>query len=420
MTNYLSLLSLVFLIAAIAVGFIKKLNVGFIAVGFALVIGRITGMSDKVIISGFNTSLFVMLVGISYLFSIAQINGTLELIAKKFIALAGKKTYLIPIIMYILGAVIAAIGPGTIPAFALAAAFGVPLALAMKTNPLLLTSMGQLGAIGGGMTAIAPTGIIGINLSAQQGINNVAIPLLGNAIIGSAFFAIILYIAFKGYKAGGENPLKLKDLPKFNKNQIITMLGILLMVTVTIAFKINVGLSSFLIATILTIFNIADEKECIKSMPWGTLILVTGVGVLMNVVIASGGINIMAKALASIMNEKTAAPLIGLTSGIMSWFSSTSGVVMPTMIPTVNTVMQTVGGNLSGPELVSAISVVASVAGLSPASTGGALVLSAYLTNVHLDDEEQNKLFARLFIISVCAVIALTLFVGLGGFKFIK
>ncbi len=419
MINNLSLISLFFLVGAIAVGFAKKINVGLIAIAFALIIGRITGMTDKAIIKGFNESLFVMLVGITYLFSIAQMNGTLELIAKKSVALAGKRTNLIPIIMYILGAVIAAVGPGTIPSFALCAAFGVPLALAMGVNPLLLTSMGQLGAIGGGMTAIAPTGIIGITLSAEQGINNAAIPLLGNALLGSAFFAIVLYIVLKGYKIKGDNPIKYSEISRFDKNQRITLLGVLIMIVMTMAFKINVGLASFLVAGVLTILKVANEKECIKAIPWGTLMLVTGVGILMNVVISSGGIDLLAKSLSNLMNENTAAPIIGLTSGIMSWFSSTSGVVMPTMIPTVNTVIDTVGGNISAPELVSAISVVASVAGLSPASTGGALVLSSYITNVHLDEEEQNKIFMKLFLISICAVICLTIFVGLGGFKFI-
>lgn len=95
----MALLSLGFLLLAIMLGFIRKMNTGLLCIAFALLLGRMAGISDAEIIKGFNASLFLMLLGVTYLFSLAQINGSLDLLAQKVISLAGKRVYLIPIII---------------------------------------------------------------------------------------------------------------------------------------------------------------------------------------------------------------------------------------------------------------------------------------------------------------------------------
>ncbi|MBQ6424253.1 MAG: hypothetical protein IJJ93_03150, partial [Acidaminococcaceae bacterium] len=84
----MALLSLGLLLLAIFLGFFRHMNTGLLAIGFALILGRLSGISDKEIISGFNYSLFMILLGVTYLFSLAQLNGSLELLAKKVVALA--------------------------------------------------------------------------------------------------------------------------------------------------------------------------------------------------------------------------------------------------------------------------------------------------------------------------------------------
>ncbi|MCD7994264.1 MAG: hypothetical protein LUK37_21755 [Clostridia bacterium] len=416
--NVIAVVSLIFLVGAIALGFVKKMNVGIIAFGAALILGRVAGLTDKKIIAGFNSSLVVMLIGVTLLFGILQLNGTLELIAKKCIALAGRQLWIIPLLMYVIGAGIAGMGPGTIPGFAIVALFGVPLARAMGADPFLLTTIGQLGAIGGGIVPIAPTGIIGLNLAAEAGIQgNVAGPLVFNTMLCTLVGSIVTYIVFKGYKLKGENPIKLTDLPKFTGQQKISLLGIVIMMFGTIVLNINVGLISFIVAIALIMMKVAKERECIKAIPWGTILLISGMGTLMNVVISVGGIDLLARTLAGFMSAKSAAPILALSSGIMSWFSSTSGVVMPTMIPTIPTITSAVGG-VSGALLVSAVVCGSSPAGVSPVSTGGALVMAA------MSEEEQmvsvrgtNKLFGRLFLVSMFEVFVAVIFIALGGFR---
>lgn len=413
----LSVLSLLFLLIAIALGFFKKMNTGLVAIGLALIIGRMGGLKDSEIISGFSGSLFIMLLGVTYLFSIAQVNGTLELFAKKVVALAGNRTNLIPIIIYLLATFLSAIGPGTIPVMALMAVFTMALAAEMKVSPLLLASMGLLGAMAGGISPIAPTGIIGATLAAEQGFTEISIPYFLNSLLGETLFAIVLYIVLKGYNIKSESPMKLNDLAPFNIQQKITLLGIFVMVITVMFFKVNVGLAAFIIAAVLSFLKVAKEREAISNIPWGTLLLVTGVGVLMNVVIKLEGITLMSNFLASFMNDKTASPIIGLTAGIMSWFSSTSGVVMPTLIPTVSGIITNVGGNLMPVDLISAITITAHTAGLSPVSTGGALALASYVSNTHVSEEEQNKIFIEMFAVAIGGVVFLAIMAGLGIYR---
>ena len=416
----LSIISLAVLIATIGFGFVKKLNIGILSFGIAMVLGMFIGMPQKQITTGFNTSLFVILLGSMFLFSIAQLNGTIDLLAKKTVALAGSRGWAVPIFMYLLGFVVAILGPGTIPGFGIVAMFGVPLAFAMNADPFLLCCIGQMGAIGGGIAPWAPTGVVGIEKAAEAGYTeNIATPLFINVVIASIFVSITLYILYRGWRLKGSTGMDRREIPKFNKNQILTLIGIFVMVFCVIVFKTNIGLTSFLIAGVLIIIGVADMKECVKAIPFNTILLVIGIGVLMNVVITAGGINLLAEGLSTVMTAFTAPALIALASGIMSWFSSTSGVVMPTMIPTIPTILGNISTNVIPPALmVSAVTMGSSVAGISPASTGGGLIMSAIAGEETGNKLDANKLFVKLFLTSMFTVSMAVLFALIGGYNF--
>jgi Na+/H+ antiporter NhaD/arsenite permease-like protein len=410
----LNVLSLLFLLAAIGVGFFLKVNTGLVAIGLSLVLGLVGGIDSKVIINGFPTSLFITLLGVMFLFSISQENGTLELMAKKAVSLSGKRTNLIPIVVFVFSTILAAVGPGTIPVMSLMAVFTCALAAEMKISPLLLSATSVLGAAAGGISPIAPTGILGISLAAKQGITGIDTPYFINSLIAQTVYFIVIYFVLGGHKMKSDVVLNIKDLPTFNKNQKITLVGIAVLVIGVIGFNLNVGLLSFTIALALLLLKVANEKKSIANVPWSTLILVCGVNVLMSIVIGLGGIKLLAAGLASIMTPFTAPSLLGLSAGIMSWFSSTSGVVMPTLIPTVSDIMSNVGGNVSAVALISAITNTAHVAGTSPISTGGSLGLASYVQTSHASEEDQRKLFIKQFLVAIGGVIVVALVAGTG------
>ena len=66
--DMMALASLAALGLAIFLGFVKKMNTGLLCTALALLVGRLAGISDDEIIRGFNYSLFLMLLGVTYLF----------------------------------------------------------------------------------------------------------------------------------------------------------------------------------------------------------------------------------------------------------------------------------------------------------------------------------------------------------------
>ena len=416
-----SIASLIILVITIVIGFVKKINMGVLALGFSFILGYLGKISASSIIKGFNSSLFLMLVGVSILFGIAQHNGTLNLIVKKLIRLSGKRAWLIPILMYFVIYFIAFLGAGTITGFALAALFGIPMAKELDADPFLLTTMGQLGSIGGGIVPWAPTGIIGLELAKNANITgNLANTMVLNTFLATAFGAIISYIFLKGYK------LKAKELNsevlKFNKNQKITLVGILCMVIGVAVFKMNIGLLSIFISIILILLKVGTEKEALGSVPWNTILLISGMGILMSLIVKLGGIKLLADILSLFMNEKTVAGILALSSGILSLFSSTSGVVMPTMIPTIPRIIETLGiaGVVPSALLLSAVINGSSPSGMSPLSTGGAFVMATLSENYELTSEEFSSKFKRLFYITMLNMFMVAIFILIGGFSFTK
>lgn len=415
----MALLSLFSLAGAIFLGFFRKMNTGLVCIGFALLLGKIAGMADRDIIGGFNYSLFLMLLGVTYLFGLAEINGTLKLLTRKITVLAGKHTYMIPVVMYIFATVLSALGPGTIPTTAIMMVFGMTLAVEMKINPAMLAAIIFLGAAGGGMSPLAATGIIGLDLCQGFGLTGIELPLLVNGVLSSTVYAALVYVAFGGYKLKSDVVLQFSDIPAFNKEQIITLIGIAVMVGLVMLFKVNVGLASFTVAMVLSFLRVSDEEQALKKIPWGTLLLICGVGVLMNVIIALGGIDLLSASLASVMSAKSATTILGVTAGVMSWFSSTSGVVMPTLIPTIPHIIQQMSISVNPVEWVTAISMVSNTAGISPLSTGGALALAAYSAEAGAAAGELDRLFIKMFSISAAGVVTLSILAYFGFYRWL-
>lgn len=414
----MALLSLLFLLLAIFLGFVRKMNTGLLCIAFALVLGRMSGVSDAVIMKGFNSSLFIMLLGVTYLFSMAQINGSLDLLAQKVIALAGRRVYLIPIIIYVFSIVLAALGPGSVPTMAIMMVFSMSLAAEMKISPVLLSTLTVLGSCAGGLSPLAATGIIGANLCAEFGLTGIENDFLLNGVFSFTVYAVIVYVWLGGYKLRAAEDVGEKVIPAFNRKQLLTIAGIVAMVFMVMLLHINVGLVSFAVAAVLSFLRVSEEAKAIRHIPWNTLLLITGVGVLMQLIIDLGGINILSAALVSIMSAKSAAAVMGLTSGIMSWFSSSSGVVMPTLLPTVPHIAQQLGG-VNELELASSITTISHVAAISPLSTGGALALAAYASAANANQKQQQNLFMKMFGVSALGVSVLCVFSYFGMFHWL-
>lgn len=413
----LATVALMFLIAAIVIGFVRSINVGFVCLGLALILGLIGGVSSKEILGGFPSSLFMTLLGTMFFFSLLQENHTLELLSKKMVGLVGKKHFLIPILIYLVSYLLSAAGPGAISVQTVMIIFAVALAVQMDASPILMGGMAILGAVGGTTSPIALTGILVKDLTAgMEGLENIASPVFFGVSAANFLCAVLLYILYGGFRLKGENEVKEK-LPAFTRNQMICIAALLVMVVAVVGFRYDVGLVCFTLSLVLMLLGTVNEKGALKLVPWSVLILICGVNVLMSVTKTLGGIDLLADLLAKLMNRTTASPIMSLTAGMMSWFSSANGVVFPTLIPTAPAIAANVGGGVTAADLIMAIVGAATVAGISPMSTGGSLILASYTQGKEVSDKEQSKIFARLFATSLGCVAAIMVFGLVGGFK---
>ena len=402
----IALVSLIILVLVIFIGFFRKINVGLVAILAVTIFGTFIGEKDSVIIKGFSSSLFIMLLGVSFLCSIGITNGSLELMSKKILKLSGGYAFIAPILIYIIGFGIAAIGPGCVPALGIVAALSIPLGKSTGYDSVMLAIIGEIGSFTGRFSPITPESLLIQKLTEPQGITNYQSIILIYASVTTIILSVIIFIIFKGYKVKTQK-MEQNEIPSFNKNQIFTLIGFLIVIIACTFYKRNVGLISFAVGILLILIKAADEKAVFKAISWSTLLMITGFGMLMDIVILVGGVSLLSDSLAKIMTPHTAVAIQGLTGGIMSWFSSAIGVVWPTLVPTVGSIANSVG--VPADSLISILCLTASFAGLSPASTGGGLIMAANATDPDFTKEKENKLFIKLFAISVLMVVLIVI-----------
>lgn len=408
--NY-QIVTLFTLVIAIFIGYKRKVNTGLVSIAFGFIVGFfIVKISVKQIIGGFPTSLFFILLGMTFMFSIAKVNGTLELIAKRVSYIAKGNTKLLPILFFVMCAVIAALGPGPIVVPALMLPVAMEVAKEENITDLLMATMVILGSIAGGLSPLSPSGIIASTLANEVGSNNYT-PVFISVLLTGIIQAAILYLALGGLKLKGN--INIKNKPEnFNKNQIITLMVIAGVIIGILIFKLDIGLAAFTGAAILLLLGVADQKASIINIPWETLLLVSGVAILVNIVKITGGIDLLATYFSTIMGVVTAAPIMAIIAGLMSAVSSASGVVMPTLIPTTKEIAVQMGSSVTVSSLISGIVVGAHVVTLSPLSTLGALAMASSTDRISKD-----KLYTQLLALGFGSMVFAAILGLLGLFR---
>lgn len=409
----MAVVSLIALAVAIILGFVKKVNVGIVSIALAYLIGLVYGIASGKITGGFSSSMAMTMIGVMYLFAIISDNGTLELMAKKITGLAGKRRYLLYVAVFVIGALLSGVGPGAIPTLAIIPVLAIPVALKAGMNPILLSLIGQMGAQCMRMSPITPEAVVVAGLMTEQGLDGSTVPAMWCMIVTEAVMIACSFLYFKGWKFDTEVlAIETEQTERFNRHQTLSLIGLFSMILCVMVFNWNVGLVSFLIGSLLILCGCANEKKVIREIPWNTILLVLGVGVLMNIVKLSGGIDLMAESISQVCTTKTASPVMCAAAGVMSFFASGLGVVFPTLIPTVGGIAAGLPG-VSPAELMSAVVIGGTVTGFTPISTAGALILAGVSQFPQMDEKyPQNKMFIQLFAV---AIFSMVISVGLAG-----
>ncbi len=107
---------------------------------------------------------------------------------------------------------------------------------------------------------------------------------------------------------------------------------------------LHVGFSAFAAAVLLIVLHAADETTAVKRMPWSAILMISGVSLLVGVLEKTGGMDLFTGLLARFATPVTVNGSIAFVAGTISTYSSTSGVVLPTFLPTVPSLIEKVGG----------------------------------------------------------------------------
>jgi hypothetical protein len=175
----------------------------------------------------------------------------------------------------------------------------------------------------------------------------------------------------------------------------------------------NVGSVAFILAGILMLLNAGDSKAAVQEMPWSVIMMVGGVTVLIDVMDRAGGLGAMVKMIGATSGPITINFWLGLWTGVISAYSSSSGVVMPMFLPLVPGLAKAVPG-ADVIAMISSINIGSHLVDTSPLSTLGALCIAC--AAVH---EDKQKLFKNLLIwglsMSVVGAVSCLLFFGILG-----
>jgi di/tricarboxylate transporter len=401
----LAWISLAALVLVILASCTTTVNPGFLSLSLAWVIGVYVapfwGRTFKIgeLLAGFPTELFLTLLGVTLLFALARTNGTLDHVVRIALRVCRGNTGWVPIVFFCLSASIASIGAGNIATAALVGPLAMAVAEHTKVPPFLLTIMVAHGCVAGALSPIAPTGIIANSLMARMGMSgferqNYLYNLVANVLVAGmgyvAFGGIRLFGQTHGDNESGRGPLD-RDA-RLAARHWITLGVIAVLVVGVMGFHVHIGLGAIAAAALLTLAKVTDEKPVVPVLPWSVIMMVCGVTVLTSLLEKTGGIDLFTTILARFATHRTVTGLIALVTGLVSVYSSTSGVVLPAFLPSVPGLVAKLGGG-NPLAIASSILIGGHLVDVSPLSTIGALCIASAPITV-----DRRVLFNQLLI----------------------
>lgn len=422
----LSILIVASIAVSVAIGYKTKFNTGLFAIVFAYLIGCFgLGMSASSVIKGWPISTMFVIFAVSLFYNFAMVNGTLEKTAGGLLYACRRFPGLLPFALYFAAALIAALGAG----FFTVMAFMAPLALLIcdeaKMDKLVGAVAVNCGALSGANFMTSGSGVIFRGLMDEGGLADVSFGYTGVIFAASVIFSLLFIAGFRYIPRGNRNigqGMSFKKPEPFTRKQKQNLYLMVAMIAVVLIFpilhillpnsemitfinsKMDVGLVAIVFSVIALFMDLAPQKQVIEKVPWNTIIMICGVGMLINVAIEAGTINLLASWAGSSLPVWLIPVIFSVIGAVMSFFSSTLGVVCPALFPLVPALADTTG--ISPLILFTCIVIGAQSSAISPFSSGGSLVLGSCA-----DEEERNVLFPRLLFVAVpMSVLSATVF----------
>ena len=387
-------LSLLALLAAIVTSCVSRVNVGVLAVALAWLLVVLAGGGAELVNASFPGGLFLTLAGVTLLFALAETNGTLERIATAALRLARGDARVVPWVLFLIASVLASAGPGAIASVALVAPMGMAVGRRAGLTPFLSALVVVNGANSGNLSPVSAVGIVANTKLAEAGLGGHELKVWTANLLASLLVTVAAYVALGGHRARGgaaEAGPPEAEPSGLSRAQALTLAVVAAWIVGVVAWRVPLGPSAFLAALVLILLRAADEAAAFRRLPWAAVVMVTGMSVLVAVVEKTGGMELFTSLIARLATPGTVNGVIAFVTGLISTYSSTSGVVLPTFLPTVPGLVRELGG---GDPLAIALSidVGASLVDASPLSTLGALCVAT------VSGEQASDLFRKLML----------------------
>ena len=198
------LVSILALVLMFVVATALPVNMGVLAFVGAGIIGTLfAGLGTGTIISGFPGDLFLTLVGITFLFAVAQNNGTIDWLVQLAVRSVRGRVAAIPWIMFLVAALLTAVGAVSPGAVAIVAPIALGFALQYGISPLLMGLMVVHGAQAGGFSPSSIYGGITNGVVARA-----RLPLNEYVTFGASFFVNLAVAALLFAVLGGRRLMR--------------------------------------------------------------------------------------------------------------------------------------------------------------------------------------------------------------------
>ncbi|KPH18255.1 MULTISPECIES: SLC13 family permease [Rhodococcus] len=401
----LSVLVLVFVISTV-----RSVNMGALALVAAFVVGTLVFTVDtSEILDGFPASLFVILVGVTYLFALARNNGTVDWIIHAAVRAVRGRVALVPWAMFAVCAAVTAMGAVSPAAVAIIAPVAMGFATRYRIHPMLMGFMVVQGATAGSFSPIGIFGVITNDVMRQNGLPSSPALLFVSTFAAAAVVAAIAYVSFGGRAliargaservlvnavgnaSGGSDTItgsgsgdNSKSGGKssggtaphegaLNLERRLTLLGLASLALGALVFDLDVGFTALTVAVLLTLIFPASARGAVDKISWGTVLLIGGIVTYVALLQNQNTVQWLGDSVAHVGIPLLAAFLICLIGAIVSAFASTTGILgalIPLAIPFLMT------GQVNATGLVIALAISSSLVDCSPFSTNGALVVA--------------------------------------------
>lgn len=425
----LELIPILALIAMFAAATLLPINMGTLGFVAAFLVGTIAvGMDTDDIIAGFPSDLFLTLVGVTYLFAIAQNNGTVDLMVRGALRLVRGRVAFIPWVMFGITAVLTALGALGPAAVAIIAPIALTFARKYRINALLMGMMVIHGAQAGGFSPISIYGVTVNNIVAKAGLLNSPLALFLGSVFFNAAIGVLLFIFLGGRKllgqttasfegdgaieadgtggpggstggggsapSGGGSPVfsghgtqasaatltappntPTSPLPRraASFDQILTLIGLGALGLFSLILDLDVGFVAMTVAAVLALASPKAQKGAVSQISWSTVLLIGGVLTFVGVLQEAGTVEWVGNGVAKLGMPLLVALLLCYLGGIVSAFASSTailGATIPLAVPLL------LAGDIGPIGVVVALAIASTIVDVSPFSTNGALVLA--------------------------------------------